>query len=683
MKNVDELANELFLSAMDLAPRERAAYLAKMCCDSSELRARVDSMLERNDQAGSFLMHPVLGTGHDAYKQEPAVTTEVPTPLNAVPHISPQYKPQFKSGDVLMERFLVVRFIASGGMGEVYEVEDRQLRGVHVALKTILSQYATDTIMQGRFEREVLHAREVVHSNVCPIYDIFHWKRAEGELIFLTMKLLPGETLASRLHRLGKLPPEEVSKITRQVTAGLSAAHEAGILHRDIKPANIILGGSEKNLHAYVTDFGLARPFVDQTTTLTTGLAGTPGYVAPELFCGSAPSKASDVFSLGVVIYQMLCGHLPEVAEVWFKNKKAPQLDHAVPSLWKAPLERSLHPDLAVRFKDIPEFAASLPQLNDGDDNSRPAFRGVSRRTIVIAGASGLTAAITGGIWFGWDNVLNLFEPLPLQRFVALMAWPSDGQATLVITILDEIGEGLRRTEARAKNLLVYSISEVINSKIPILLPQDAGKALGATLVLAASLQNGAKVSHLDLQLLDVASQNVLRHATLTFDPKDVAVVSEKASRAAIRMFGLQTRDSPKQDSEELSRVSPAVFEVFSQAQAAAAEPNNAGLEKAILLFQKAVDLDSQFALGYAELAITYVRRFNAGGDAANVALAEANSKLALHYNANSATALLGAALARVYSGDSKKAMDYFTRALETDRATRRFSYIRRRHFGT
>jgi eukaryotic-like serine/threonine-protein kinase len=97
----------------------------------------------------------------------------------------------------------VIRFIAKGGMGEVYEVEDRQLRGVHVALKTVLSQYAADPLMQERFEREVLNAREVVHPNICPIYDIFHWKRPEGRLTFLTMKLLAGETLSARLGRAG------------------------------------------------------------------------------------------------------------------------------------------------------------------------------------------------------------------------------------------------------------------------------------------------------------------------------------------------------------------------------------------------------------------------------------------------------------------------------------------------
>ena len=215
---------------------------------------------------------------------------------------APAGVPQFRPGDLIDCRFEVIRFVASGGMGEVYEVEDRQLRRVHVALKTILSQYAVDPVMRQRFEREVLSAREVVHPNLCPIYDLGHWNRPAGGLTYLTMKLLPGESLAARILRGGPLPSKEALCVLRQVGAGIAAAHDAGILHRDIKTANIILQGTGTQVLAWVTDFGLARAALGDETALTAhGIAGTPGFMAPEIFHGGTPTKASDVYAMGVV----------------------------------------------------------------------------------------------------------------------------------------------------------------------------------------------------------------------------------------------------------------------------------------------------------------------------------------------------------------------------------------------
>src|SRR5579863_2984066 len=167
---------------------------------------------------------------------------------------APARHPQFKPGDLIGDRFAVVRFLARGGMGEVYEVEDRHLHGIHVALKTILSQYAADPVMRERFEREVLSARGVVHPNLCPMYDVGHWKRPEGQLTYLTMKLLPGESLAARISRDGPLPAEEALCVLRQVAAGITAAHDAGILHRDIKTGNIMVQGSGEHVFAWVMD---------------------------------------------------------------------------------------------------------------------------------------------------------------------------------------------------------------------------------------------------------------------------------------------------------------------------------------------------------------------------------------------------------------------------------------------
>jgi len=164
--------------------------------------------------------------------------------------------PAFTAGDMIAQRYRVARFIARGGMGEVYEADDLELRE-RVALKTVRPEVAGDTLAVERFKREIQLARKVTHPNVCRIFDASH-HRPDGDassgVIFLTMELLVGETLAERLRRKGPLQPAEALPIARQVADALHAAHQAGIVHRDLKPGNVMLVEGRGSLRAVVTD---------------------------------------------------------------------------------------------------------------------------------------------------------------------------------------------------------------------------------------------------------------------------------------------------------------------------------------------------------------------------------------------------------------------------------------------
>ncbi len=303
MASQEQTVEQLFSTALDLPPEDRAAFLDRVCADAPELRARVEELLLADEEAGSFLESPLLGSSGRSdfarYASDGDSTNSV--------DLSPAMAARFEPGQVIAGRFVVIRFIDRGGMGEVYEVQDRDLKGVHLALKTVLPHIAADPAMRERFKREVLLAREVVHPNLCPIYDIFRWQRLEGDVTFLTMRFLPGETLAARIRRQGHIALPEATRIVSQVAAGLAAAHRAGILHRDIKASNIMLDGAGAEVFACVTDFGLARTNKGDSTVMTVGgVAGTLGYMAPELFYGDAPSPASDVFAFGVVITRCL-----------------------------------------------------------------------------------------------------------------------------------------------------------------------------------------------------------------------------------------------------------------------------------------------------------------------------------------------------------------------------------------
>jgi len=147
----------------------------------------------------------------------------------------------FSSGDVICERYRVIRFIARGGMGEVYEVEDWELQA-RIALKTIAPERASSARQIGRFRQEIQLARKVSHPNVCRVFDLGHHKdKLHADLLFLTMELLEGETLSAYLHRHGPMTCEQALPLVRQMVSAIAAAHQLGIVHRDFKPGNVML----------------------------------------------------------------------------------------------------------------------------------------------------------------------------------------------------------------------------------------------------------------------------------------------------------------------------------------------------------------------------------------------------------------------------------------------------------
>jgi tetratricopeptide (TPR) repeat protein/tRNA A-37 threonylcarbamoyl transferase component Bud32 len=287
--------------------------------------------------------------------------------------------PVFTAGETLAGRYRLVRFLAQGGMGEVYEVEDLELHE-RVALKTVRPDVGADILAVERFRREIQLARKVTHPNVCRIFDVSH-HRQPGDpgppIIFLTMELLAGETLSERLRRAGPLPPEAALPIARQICLGLEAAHQVGIIHRDLKPGNVVLVPARDGVRAVVTDFGLARLTTGHpaeqlsapTLTVAGGLVGTPAYLAPEQLEGGAITTAVDVYALGIVLYEMATGTVPFLGDSLLATavkrlKENPVSPRAyAPNLdrhWELAILRCLEREPAARFASPLEVIAAL-----------------------------------------------------------------------------------------------------------------------------------------------------------------------------------------------------------------------------------------------------------------------------------------------------------------------------------
>jgi serine/threonine protein kinase len=248
-------------------------------------------------------------------------------------------------------------------MGEVYEAEDLEL-ATTVALKTLDAKFAQDVEMLARFRRETLLARKVNHPNVCRMYDIGrHRHPALGDILFLTMEYLSGETLRMHLLRSGRFHPAEALSLVRQMSSGLQAAHDVGVVHRDFKASNVMLIASDRGLCAKITDFGLARSLailVDEITVQGM-IIGTPSAMAPEQFRGIS-SPASDIYSLGVVMREMVTASGPTTRphsdQGLVRNEKATLAD--VDPLWRAAISKCLAQEPSERFARADQVPAAL-----------------------------------------------------------------------------------------------------------------------------------------------------------------------------------------------------------------------------------------------------------------------------------------------------------------------------------
>ena len=337
----------------------------------------------------------------------------------------------------------MIKLLGRGGMGAVYQAWDAEL-GIPVAIKTILQSGGDDPhasqLREHRFKRELLLARQVSHKNVVRIHDMGEVDGAK----YITMAFITGETLAARLRR-GPLPVSEALGLARQIASGLVAAHEASVIHRDLKPENVMVTPDGV---AVIMDFGIARPV--EPTSLTSGGAfvGTIEYMAPEQVKGEAVDARTDVYALGLVLYDMLTGRRrarageSPMSELVSRASAAPptpsSLGAPVPAAAEAVVMRCLQVSPGERFSSAADVAAALDQLTPEGWSRVPAVsastgstlrsaeapsRAASRRWVVWAGAAALAGAtIAVALWFRGDATDPRPAPTPRQSVTVLVA---------------------------------------------------------------------------------------------------------------------------------------------------------------------------------------------------------------------------------------------------------------------
>jgi len=414
--------DDLVMSLVDLAlarhADEREVYLRNACEDDPELFDQVWKYVQWDQRMNGFLLEPLY----------PPASNEHP----------------FEPGELLDGRFRIVREVAQGGMGVVYEAMDEKLER-RIALK------CAKTGFRKRLPPEVRNATEISHPNVCKLFEIHTASTNHGEIDFLTMEFLDGETLAARLAR-GPLPEKDARAIALQLCAGLAEAHRNHVIHGDLKSNNVILTtGPNGAIRAVITDFGLARkPEAAQATAPSGQVAGTPDYMAPELWKGGKASVASDIYALGVVLSQL--------GSSWLQNRT---------------VTRCLDPDPLRRFREADEVAQSFS----------PA---ISRRWYLTAAAAVILAVVTGAVTYQRAKA-----PVETVR-LAILPFETEAISKPVSEgLLHDTSDRLSHVKAgRTRRLTLIPLSDALQNKVDQ--PAKARTMLGATHTLDGTLRKEA-----------------------------------------------------------------------------------------------------------------------------------------------------------------------------------------------
>ncbi len=476
-------------------------------------------------------------------------------------------------GRVFADRYEVQALLGRGGMGEVYRVHDRKLDEV-VALK--LLTLGTDRAVQ-RFLREVRLARRVTHPNVARTHDLGE----HGGAHFLTMEYVRGTALDEVLDEHGKVPPARATQIAEQIATGLEAAHAAGVIHRDLKPANVLIGEDGR---VVLTDFGIARAARTDTRTHETGaLVGTPHYMAPEQVLGKKVDGRSDVYALGLILFELLTGALP------FDDENL--LAVAVKRVQEPPPDpRSLG--------DVPDALAELTlRCLAREPDARPQSA-ADLRTALAAFRSGTAEQVR----LTTPSGASLFAPIsPGRRTVAVLPFVYRGSADH-----DYLGEGLAEelidVLSRTKGLRVLALGAT-RRFADERDPARIGSELGADAVVDGTVQLAGERVRIAARLVD--SDSGVQRWSERFDGRfeDVFALQESMGRRVAESLRLQI------DAAAHRRTAPQeAIELYLRARRHLRSDFVRRGEETVAMLDRCLELAPGFTPAYAAHALASVR---------------------------------------------------------------------------
>ena len=605
-------AKAVFYGAADRPTDARAAFLAQACGSDEALRQEVESLLASDRLAGGFIEVPaaeLLADTQDVLGP-PAGTgaAGADTPGACLPHLHPGNH----LGPYCIEALLGV-----GGMGEVYLAHDARLPRL-AALK-IVGKDQAGSGADAALLREARHASMLNHPCICGVYEVGE----VGGRPFIAMEYVEGETLRARVTRLGRIAAPDILRYGICIADALAHAHGRGVIHRDLKSANVMIGGDG---HVKVLDFGLSRWLPDAAgatvsfATDTRVLAGTLDYMAPEVLLGAAADPRADLWSLGILLFEMAAGRPPFRRPTPFETSSSilraplPPLPDDLPVGLALVIERCLERAPSRRYPRASDVVADLQALQERGRDRRRVVAGLalrkltSRRALRLVGGAGVAgaaalAALAAGVWWATDAA-----PLPAREIQSVAVLPlenasgpdvegyfADGITEALITDLG--ATGVRRVISRTTAMTLRSARRS---------PTDIARELGVEAVVDGSVTRVNGRVGLTLRLRDGPTGRELWSAADERPARETGVlVSGLAAGIAGAMHHAVAPETSRRVST-LRTVDPAVYEAYLKGRYYWNERTDASLRLAVGFFQDAIARDPTYAPARVALADCY-----------------------------------------------------------------------------
>ena len=446
---------------------------------------------------------------------------DAPAPAAGVTRTSAGGGALLAPGARLAGRYRIVELLGAGGMGLVYRALDERI-DVEVALKVLRPEHAGEGGMLERFRQELVLARQVTHKNVVRIHDIGE----DGDLLFLSMDLVAGRSLKAILAERGRLDPDEAVALARQLAEALAAAHAEGVVHRDLKPANVLV---EPDGTAYVSDFGVARSLAGAGLTHTGGVVGTVEYLSPEQALGDPVDGRSDLYALGLILYEMLAGQPPFRGGTWSEvlgqrltatPRDLSAVRPEVPPWLARVVRRCLERDPDDRYRDASDLARDFAA---GRAEAGPAFRlgrllGRGRAGRRAAWAAAALAAV-GLVAFALWRYGTAGEPAAtaVRHSVAVLPFADETGAAELSWVRTGVAEMLASALAESPTLRVVDSLRVLRTLEDLQLAgrlseadqRQVAELLGADRLVAGQVRGGGGRLRIDARLIAVGTEGL------------------------------------------------------------------------------------------------------------------------------------------------------------------------------
>ena len=580
-----ETIEEVFEAALAQPVEERSLFLDQACGDRAELRRSVEELLALDEQAGSFLRTPVLPAANGLWRGG-SPTGSQSVELAADFGSSPS---SLLAGSVLAGRFTLNRFLARGGMGEVYEAWDQDLQE-RVAIKIIRPDLAASAEVIERFRREVRQARAISHPNVCRVHELFcDDGLAATKTWFLTMEFLDGHTLSEHIRHYGALAPERVAELVRQILHGLIAAHAVGAIHRDLKTGNIMLVTSGPgSLRAVITDFGLALNVLRPDAGLKERAGqGTPAFMAPEQRATGKVTVQADQYALGVIVHEMLTGsRVPRRESGRSGTKQGRSLvPDPLPAPWDKMVSRCLQVEPQNRFENLEEMLVLL--RNKRSSSHKGWYLMLSCIALVLL----------AGSFMGSRSETTSLAVLPLRN--------QTGDATQNY-LSAGVSEALTDDLARMPGLEVTAGSIAQRYLERNMDPGAAGRELNVRSVVEGSITQDHGALRVPIEVIDVRTGRQVWGKVYESSSSNLAELQHQISTDVAYQLKVPLDANTAARLERQYSANGGAYDLYLKGRFHLAQRTPDALRAAVVDFEQALGADSRYAPAYAGLADCY-----------------------------------------------------------------------------